>query len=101
MEKLVVEKAVNGCSNVKLGEAVNNTPMNIKIDKGPLFASKSENGRRPLLIAGPCSVESKEQIMTTALALRQCGVDILRGGIWKPSTRPNAFEGVGGKGMAW
>ncbi len=56
---------------------------------------------RPLLIAGPCGVESKEQIMETARALAEYPVDILRGGVWKPRTRPGAFAGVGGKGVAW
>ncbi len=55
----------------------------------------------PLVIAGPCSVESREQIMETALSLKKYNVDILRGGIWKPRTRPNAFEGIGGRGLGW
>ena len=56
---------------------------------------------KPLLIAGPCSVESKEQITETAAALKKYNIDILRGGIWKPRTRPNAFEGIGGRGLGW
>lgn len=53
------------------------------------------------LIAGPCSVESEEQILGTAKELAQCDVKLLRGGIWKPRTRPGSFEGIGEKGLNW
>lgn len=56
---------------------------------------------RPLVIAGPCSAESEKQVMDTAFDLVRQGVKIYRAGIWKPRTRPNAFEGVGTKGLAW
>ena len=53
-------------------------------------------------IAGPCSVESEAQILATAQALSQIPqVTMLRGGIWKPRTRPDAFEGRGEQGLAW
>lgn len=56
----------------------------------------------PLIIAGPCSVESEEQILVTARALAKIpAVNILRGGIWKPRTRPDAFEGRGEEGLVW
>jgi chorismate mutase len=56
----------------------------------------------PLIIAGPCSAESEEQIMETAFGVAQLPqVKIFRAGIWKPRTRPGAFEGVGTKGLAW
>ncbi len=56
----------------------------------------------PIIIAGPCSVESEEQILATARALAQIPqVTMLRGGIWKPRTRPDAFEGRGEQGLAW
>ena len=54
-----------------------------------------------LLIAGPCSVESEEQIMQTALGLKDLQISILRGGIWKPRTRPGQFQGIGVKGLKW
>jgi chorismate mutase len=66
--------------------------------KAPLKPKKDGS---PILIAGPCGVESKAQVMETAMALGKYPVDILRGGVWKPRTRPDAFEGVGGKGLAW
>ena len=54
----------------------------------------------PIVIAGPCSAETEEQVMQTATALAATGkVDILRAGIWKPRTRPGSFEGVGTKGL--
>ena len=56
---------------------------------------------RPLVISGPCSVESEEQVMQVAEALKNSDVDILRGGIWKPRTRPNSFEGNGEKALPW
>lgn len=57
---------------------------------------------RPALIAGPCSVETEDQLIETATRLKKTGkVDILRGGIWKPRTRPGSFEGVGAKGLPW
>ena len=54
------------------------------------------------IIAGPCSVESEEQILATAQALAKISeVKMLRGGIWKPRTRPDAFEGRGEQGLVW
>ncbi|SDK68062.1 3-deoxy-7-phosphoheptulonate synthase [Natronincola ferrireducens] len=55
----------------------------------------------PVYIAGPCSVESKEQIMETALTLKEIGVDILRGGVFKPRTSPYAFQGLGVEGLEY
>jgi len=56
----------------------------------------------PIKIAGPCSAETEEQVVATAERLHKTGqVDILRAGIWKPRTRPGAFEGIGAKGLPW
>ena len=57
--------------------------------------------RRPLVIAGPCSAETEEQVMTTALQLASNGIRIMRAGIWKPRTKPGGFEGVGEAGLPW
>src|SRR5690554_5176066 len=59
------------------------------------------NPERPLIISGPCSAETEEQMLTTAHALKESGVQIFRAGIWKPRTRPNTFEGVGSVGLKW
>lgn len=56
---------------------------------------------RPIIIAGPCSAESEEQVLGTARELASAGIKIFRAGIWKPRTRPSAFEGVGTKGLPW
>ncbi|MEL6924701.1 MAG: bifunctional 3-deoxy-7-phosphoheptulonate synthase/chorismate mutase type II [Bacteroidota bacterium] len=55
----------------------------------------------PIIIAGPCSAESEEQVLTTARALAKQNIDCFRAGIWKPRTRPNSFEGVGVVGLKW
>jgi chorismate mutase len=63
--------------------------------------------KRPILIAGPCSAETEEQVLTTARnlqGLQESGgpeVDLYRAGIWKPRTRPGAFEGIGVAGLPW
>ena len=56
---------------------------------------------KPLIIAGPCSAESEQQLFETAKSLKSNGINILRAGIWKPRTRPNCFEGVGAEGLGW
>lgn len=63
----------------------------------PVFEKKE----RPILIAGPCSAETEEQVLETARGLKSVGVDLFRAGIWKPRTRPGAFEGVGAPGLKW
>ncbi len=56
---------------------------------------------KPVIISGPCSAETEEQTLQTALMLKKNGVKIFRAGIWKPRTRPNFFEGVGSIGLEW
>ena len=57
--------------------------------------------KRPLVIAGPCSAETEEQVMETARQLAARGIKIFRAGIWKPRTKPGGFEGVGVDGLPW
>ena len=57
--------------------------------------------RRPLVIAGPCSAETEEQVLDTARSLAAEGIRICRAGLWKPRTKPGGFEGVGEAGIAW
>lgn len=54
-----------------------------------------------VFVAGPCSVESEDQMLETAAQLAPHEVTILRGGIWKPRTRPGSFEGIGVQGLPW
>lgn len=56
---------------------------------------------RPVIIAGPCSAESREQVLQTAEALAAKGIKIFRAGIWKPRTKPGGFEGIGAVGLPW
>ena len=55
----------------------------------------------PIVIAGPCSAETEEQVMEIARELKDSDVSIFRAGIWKPRTRPGGFEGVGEIGLTW
>lgn len=59
------------------------------------------DSKRPVVIAGPCSAETEEQVMETAMDLAKNGVRIFRAGIWKPRTKPGGFEGVGRVGLTW
>jgi len=61
-----------------------------------------DTGDKPLIIAGPCSAETEEQLVSTAHLLANTGkVNVLRSGIWKPRTRPGEFEGIGSIGLQW
>ena len=57
--------------------------------------------KKPLIIAGPCSAESEEQMLATGNALKSHPNILFRAGIWKPRTRPNSFEGIGSIGLKW
>ncbi len=59
------------------------------------------DAKRPLVIAGPCSAESEEQVLSTGRQLAANGIKIFRAGIWKPRTKPGGFEGVGMVGLPW
>ena len=56
-------------------------------------------GNEAIVIAGPCSVESREQVVSTALAIRDSGARMLRGGAYKPRTSPYDFQGLGVEGL--
>ncbi|MBD5189329.1 MAG: bifunctional 3-deoxy-7-phosphoheptulonate synthase/chorismate mutase type II [Bacteroidales bacterium] len=57
--------------------------------------------KKPLIICGPCSAETEEQVLDTARQLASFGAKVFRAGIWKPRTKPGGFEGVGEKGLPW
>ena len=59
------------------------------------------DNERPIVIAGPCSAETEEQVMTTATQLSQKGCHMFRAGVWKPRTKPGGFEGNGEKALPW
>ncbi len=75
--------------------------MGTELDIRPI-KSWLPNLNNPLLIAGPCSLETEEQTLETArLLAKDPRVFIFRGGVWKPRTRPGMFEGVGSIGLQW
>ena len=67
-------------------------------DLKPLFG---ESLHEPLYIAGPCSAESREQLLAAARGVAEAGVEILRAGVWKPRTKPGSFEGIGSQALEW
>jgi len=70
----------------------------MKLDR---WTSLYTNSDSPLIIAGPCSAESPEQLLTVARAVKNLGINIMRAGVWKPRTRPNHFEGKGLEAFRW
>ncbi|MDX1988896.1 MAG: 3-deoxy-7-phosphoheptulonate synthase [Candidatus Obscuribacter sp.] len=78
--------AESGCSVVKIGSGA----------RGRLALGE---GKEPVVIAGPCSVESREQIIATAEAVKAAGAQVLRGGAFKPRTNPYDFQGLGLDGL--
>ena len=71
----------------------------MNLDIHPIITTPASSA--PLLIAGPCSAESEEQMLATARGLCDAGIDIFRAGVWKPRTRPGGFEGHGRKALEW
>lgn len=59
------------------------------------------DNERPVVIAGPCSAETEEQVLTTARQLAFKGCHIFRAGVWKPRTKPGGFEGQGETALPW
>lgn len=72
----------------------------MELDLQPLNLPGIPN-KRPLIISGPCSAETEEQVMTTAKGLYDNGIKIFRAGVWKPRTKPGGFEGNGEKALPW
>ncbi|MDR1288283.1 MAG: 3-deoxy-7-phosphoheptulonate synthase [Treponema sp.] len=71
-------------------------------DAGAAFRSAVKiGGSRITVIAGPCAVESREQILETAMRVRESGAVMLRGGAYKPRTSPYAFQGLGLQGLEY
>src|SRR3954470_419280 len=63
------------------------------------IAGRKVGGNRFTLIAGPCTVESRDQVLTAAEAVKDAGASMFRGGAYKPRTSPYAFQGLGGEGL--
>ena len=71
----------------------------MELELQPLELPHKEN--QPIIIAGPCSAETEEQVMDTAQQLSANGCKIFRAGVWKPRTKPGCFEGNGEKALPW
>ena len=71
----------------------------MELDLQPL--NLPSDNERPFVIAGPCSAETEEQVMTTAMQLAAKGCHNFRAGVWKPRTKPGGFEGHGEKALPW
>lgn len=57
--------------------------------------------KEPLIIAGPCSAETRAQVLESAAALKEIPVNLFRAGVWKPRTKPGSFEGNGEQALQW
>jgi chorismate mutase len=60
-----------------------------------------DENKWPIMIAGPCSAENRDQLLATAEGLQAFDIDLFRAGVWKPRTRPDSFEGVGEDALPW
>src|SRR5574340_179371 len=70
-------------------------PESSQVEVGPVVVG----GRQLAVVAGPCSVESREQMLRTAQAVKGAGANLLRGGAYKPRTSPYSFQGLGVEGL--
>jgi chorismate mutase len=93
-------KNINNTSSNQF-EQIKEMNMKTQLEIQGLNEWPNLNGKRPMVIAGPCSAETEEQMLSTARDLKKAGIPIFRAGIWKPRTRPNSFEGIGTPGLIW
>ena len=80
-------------------DAINSTHSRSKSGSLIEVGNTYIGGTQTVIIAGPCSIESKEQIESAAKSVREQGATILRGGAYKPRTSPRSFQGLGEKGL--
>jgi chorismate mutase len=88
-------------TRIIISESVAIKNKNINIMELESITLPGVSDKRPLIIAGPCSAETEEQVMTTAKELAKREIKIFRAGIWKPRTKPGGFEGIGSEGLSW
>ena len=89
--KLVSKVFKPESSRVVVGNALGGTPVTI--------GGAVDSVVSPVVIAGPCAVENREQLLTTARAVKAVGAQVLRGGAFKPRTSPYQFQGLGVEGL--
>ena len=73
---------------------------NLRLDLESLDIPGIKNGQQ-ILVSGPCSAETEQQVMETGRKIAAMGIPIYRAGIWKPRTRPGSFEGLGVVALPW
>ncbi|WP_052045446.1 3-deoxy-7-phosphoheptulonate synthase [Peptostreptococcus sp. MV1] len=86
---------IEGLKRTKRDFSKESRPININTDKGILEIG----GKSPIIIAGPCSVESEDQIVSIARSVKAAGANLLRGGAYKPRTSPYDFQGMRADGL--
>lgn len=86
---------IEGLKRTKRDFSEESRPININTDKGILEIG----GKSPIIIAGPCSVESEDQIVSIARSVKAAGANLLRGGAYKPRTSPYDFQGMRADGL--
>jgi chorismate mutase len=74
--------------------------MTVQLDLEKVLFQRRPDGH-PIIVSGPCSAETEEQVMETAKKLDRLEVQVFRAGIWKPRTRPDTFEGMGSVALPW
>jgi 3-deoxy-7-phosphoheptulonate synthase len=94
MDLLTQPQQTNPPLYILAGKASHSRPTIVHISR-----TLSIGGGGFTLIAGPCSIESREQIIGTAMAVKAAGAHILRGGAFKPRSSPYAFQGIGKQGL--
>ena len=76
--------------------------MSSAIHKRETLQAWIDQTEAPFVIAGPCSAESEEQVLSIAKSLKADNkVSVFRAGVWKPRTRPGSFEGMGSEALSW
>ena len=93
-----VQEVVNISASYKLASRAFK-PDGTIVKVGPPGRQVEIGGRDVVMMAGPCTVESKEQITAIAGIMKDCGIRILRGGAFKPRTSPYSFQGMGEEGL--
>lgn len=93
--EFVADNFVGETKKYKLASRVSHTRNTlVKISDKVVFG-----GKKPVIIAGPCAIESEKQLLTIAEKIKELGADMLRGGAYKPRTSPYSFQGMGEEGL--
>ncbi len=94
VREIAVDRKPSPASSARLAERSEQGRDTIVDVRGVAFG-----GDQLVMIAGPCSVESEDQVMSTARVVKESGANVLRGGCFKPRTSPYSFQGLGWEGV--